>query len=290
MFRIIVIISIGLLAVSSASIMIKWCDAPALSIAAYRLALASLTLLLWGAVQRKRWWQDLTKKEWILSLASGAFLAIHFASWISSLKLTSITNSVVLVTTSPFWVAIASRVFLKVALKRSLVISFLVAFVGVVIMTLQDAGHSSHEQSFFGDFLALVGAWAAAGYILCGRVVRRRIDNLSYITIIYSIAAIFLVGIAVVSQSPLVGFSKSTYTLFIGIALIPQLIGHSSFNWALKHLSAPLVSTLLLGEPVLASILAFFLLNESPSLGQAGGAVLVIIGVFGAIWSEKNRE
>ncbi|KAA3660119.1 MAG: DMT family transporter, partial [Calditrichaeota bacterium] len=236
--------------------------------------------------RKKAPWAGSTKKDLWVSILSGIFLAIHFGAWIGSLKLTSVTNSTVLVSTSPFWVVIISRLIFKTRIRSGLFISFLVAFTGVVFMTLLSPEIHNMTNSRTGDFWALIGAWGAAGYILCGRFVRKRMENLDYITIAYSVSGIILLVIAVLSKQQLLGFEIKIYGLLVLIALLPQLIGHSTFNWALKYLSAPLVSTLLLGEPIFASLLAWFFLNESHSLLQISGGILVVAGVAGAIWSE----
>lgn len=155
------------------------------------------------------------------------------------------------------------------------------------MMTMLSQENTASTDSFTGDMWALVGAWGAAGYILCGRFVRKRTENLQYITIAYSTAGIILFFMAVIFQQQLTGFDREVYGLLALIALVPQLIGHSTFNWALKYLSAPLVSTLMLGEPIFASLLAWIFLNETHSLLQMSGGILVIAGVAGAIWSEK---
>lgn len=280
-------IILALLAVSSAAVMIKWCDAPPLTIAAYRILIASMVLVFWNLITGNKFWKGVAAKDLLISMLSGVFLAIHFGAWITSLKMTSVTNSTVLVATSPFWVALASRFIFKKEIKNMLIFAFLIAFVGILCMTFINSAESSAPNSSFGDFLALVGAWGAGGYIICGRFVRKRVETLSYITFVYSFCGILLLSVVIFLDEQFRGFSNETYALLLLIALIPQLIGHSTFNWALKYLSAPLVSTLLLGEPVFASILAFFVLHESPGFAQIIGGILVVVGVAGAIWSEK---
>lgn len=124
--------------------------------------------------------------------------------------------------------------------------------------------------------------------MLCGRYLRAQLDTLSYILLAYSFAAIFLVLLAVGTGTPLWGFSWQTYGLFVLIALVPQLVGHTSFNWALKYLSTPVVSTIMLGEPVFATLFAYLLLAETPALAQIAGCLLILVGVALAIWSEKT--
>ena len=280
------VITTGLLAVSFASIFIRWCDAPALVIAAYRISLASLVLWIVGGRKLLRVAATLSRREWQLGLLSGVALAVHFASWIRSLELTTVAISVVLVATSPFFVAIGARLFLGTRISKRFTLGLVIAFVGTVFIAYRD--FFAGNDSFSGDLLAVLGAIGGAGYILCGRALRARLDNFSYISLAYTIAAIVLLLLVAAMRLAVPGYAVETYGLFVLIALVPQLIGHSSFNWLLRYLSAPVVAILLLGEPVLASILAFILLHEEPATLQIIGSVLVLIGVLLATQAESR--
>jgi drug/metabolite transporter (DMT)-like permease len=135
-------------------------------------------------------------------------------------------------------------------------------------------------SALLGDLLALMGAWAAAGYILIGRRLRSNLSLVGYIFIVYGMAALVLIGFAKISGAPFFGYTPATYLWFLLLALVPQLLGHSSFNYALGYLSAAYVSISLLGEPIGSTILAFFLLNETPSSVEIIGAILVMIGIY----------
>ena len=283
--QIITVVTAGVLAVSFAVLFIRWFDAPAFTIAAYRLGISSLFLIFTGYAKLPELFNRLGKRDWQIGALSGFFLALHFSSWIKSLEITSVASSVVLVSTAPFWAALGAWLFLKAPVKRLFVVGFLLAFAGMIVIAQLGAGGS--QDSLSGNFLALVGAIGGAGYMLCGRYLRKRFDTFSYVTVSYSFAAVFLLALAVFSGTQLSGFSWRTYMLFLLIALVPQLIGHTSFNWALKYLSTPVVSTILLGEPVFATILAYMFLAEIPALGQVAGCSLILIGVILAIWSER---
>jgi drug/metabolite transporter (DMT)-like permease len=145
-------------------------------------------------------------------------------------------------------------------------------------------------QAFLGDLLALVGAVAAAGYLLIGRKLRARISLLSYIFMVYGMAAVVLLGIMFAAgQSPL-GYPPQTYLWLLLLALIPQLIGHSTYNWALGYLSAAYVSIALLGEPIGSTILAYFLLSETPTLFKIVGGILILAGIYVASLSESRKR
>lgn len=254
------VLLLGIVAVSFASILIRWTSAPALSIAFYRLLLASL---FFGVTRGRLALSHLRQaSSQLISLCvlSGVALAVHFAAWISSLALTSVASSVVLVTTTPIWVALGTRFLLREPLRRQLIVGLLIAMGGAILISSLDA--SASDDSVLGNTLAVIGAMAGAVYLLIGRRVQRDLNTWAYVSATYSAAAVALFLWALLASAPLTGFAWQIYGLFALIALVPQVIGHTSFNWALKHLSAPMVSVMLLGEPVGATVLAYFLLDE----------------------------
>jgi len=287
--------AIGLLAVSTAAIFIRYAQAyaPSLVIAAYRLTLASLVLAPFAIGKRRGELGSLKRKELSLALLSGFFLAIHFATWITSLEYTTVASSVVLVTTTPLWVALMAPFTLKEPLNRQILTGMALALVGGVIIGLSDtcswAGSSLScpdlagvwmGNALLGDLLAVVGALAAAFYILIGRRLRAGLSLIAYIFVVYGMAAVILVLFTVIARQPLSGYPPIAYLYFLALALVPQLIGHSSFNWALRYVSASYVSIILLGEPIGSIILAYFILDEVPTTAKIFGAILILIGIY----------
>jgi drug/metabolite transporter (DMT)-like permease len=294
----------GILAVSTASIFIRFAqqDAPSLVVAAYRLTLASLILAPLALTRHRAELRSLNRRELLLGLLSGFFLALHFATWISSLEYTTVASSVVLVTTTPLWVALLSPLILREANGKTVVIGMLLALIGGGFVGISDSctwqnglvcpplSTFVRGTAFFGDFLALCGAWMAAGYILIGRRLRARMSLIPYIFVVYGMAAIVLLIILGVSRERVFGYLPLTYLWLLLLAIVPQLLGHSTFNWALRYLPASLVSITLLGEPIGSTILAFIILKESPSLLKIAGAVLILAGIYVASASSKKSD
>ena len=233
---------------------------------------------------------------------SGVFLCFHFASWITSLEFTTVPSSVVLVTTSPLWVAVLSPLVLHERLPVAVWIGLAVALLGGTIVGggqacqfgpsgIDCSGFQNflHGEALFGNFLALVGAWCGAGYLLVGRWVRPTLSLLSYTAIVYGIAAIGLLILALANHTQIFGFQPITYIWFVLLALIPQLIGHSTYNWALRYLSAAYVSIALLGEPIGTSILALVLLKEVPTILEIVGGLLTLMGIYVASRVNSSR-
>ena len=276
----------GVLAVSTGAIFARLAEAPALVIAAYRVGLASLILAPIA------WWQvsdellGLKKKEYLLAGLAGLFLALHFGTWISSLNYTSVANSVVLVNTNPIWVGVLTPLMSKDRLSWMTRIGIVISVIGGVIIGAGD--FAIGRQALWGDFLALLGSICAAMYLLLGRNLRQKLSLLAYIALCYGSAAIILWSLVLALHLPVVGFSPGTYSAFVGMAVISQIIGHSSYNWALKWFSASLIAVSLLGEPIGATILAYIIFGETLTWTKFVGGTLILAAIYLAARGEKR--
>ncbi len=276
----------GVLAVSTGAIFARLAgEAPALVIAAYRVGLAALVLAPFA------WWKardeilNLSKRELALAGLSGFFLALHFATWISSLDYTSVANSVVLVNTNPLWVGILTPFIAKERIKTAAIVSIVISVAGGIIIGAGD--FASGDKALFGDFLALMGSICAAIYLLLGRNLRRKLSLIAYVMVCYGSAAVILWVIVLSSKAQITGFSSNTVAAFWAMALIPQLIGHTSYNWSLKWFSAGLIAVSLLGEPIVATILAYFIFGEGLTWLKIAGGALILAAIYIASASEK---
>lgn len=278
-------LGIAIAATSTASVFIRYAqaDAPSLSIAAYRLGLAALILLPLAWLRHGREFHELKARDWCWALGSGVFLALHFATWITSLEYTSVASSVVLVSTSPLWVALMARFFLKEPLSPRLLAGLLLATAGSIVISFAEARSGISSRPLLGNALALAGALAVSGYWLIGRRLRRHVSLVPYVTMVYGFAALALLAGALILRQPLTGFKTSTYGWLLLLALVPQLLGHSSFNWSLKHLPAAYVAVATLGEPVGAALLAYLLLGETLQPLKIVAAVVILAGIYLAL-------
>ena len=295
------VLSLGIVASSTASILIRFAqtEAPSLVIAAYRLSLATLILVPVLFSRHRSELMAMTQREIHLTLAAGGLLAVHFATWITSLEYTTVTSSVVLVQTSPLFVALLSPLLLRESLTRFTIFGLTLSLIGSLIVGLSDVcdwagGIQCPPITDFlqgiaikGDLLAIVGAVAVAGYILIGRHLRSRVTLIPYITLTYGAAAVVLTTMMLIAGHTPFGFTPQIYLWLILLALLPQLFAHTTYNWALRYLPAAIVSTSLLGEPVSSTILAFFILSEIPTLLRLSGATIIIVGI--AVASHRPR-
>lgn len=278
------VLGLGVFAVGWAAIFIRLADAPALSTAAYRLAFASMPVAGYAAARHRPDLRGLRRAEWWLLLGSGAALALHFASWIASLQLTTIASSVALVTTQPLWAALIAAALLGERVTRGTAVAIALATLGGALIGGRD--FTAGGDALWGDVLALVGAICAAVYFIIGRRLRAGLDLPAYIGVVYPVAAVVLLTAAVAGRQPLSGFSLETWLMFGLLALVPQLIGHSSLNWAVRYLPAHIVTVALLGEPVLSTLLAIPILGERPGVLRVTGSAITLAGVYLALREE----
>lgn len=284
----------AILAVSTASVFIRFAqaEAPSLVIAALRLTCATFLLAPFALARHRGELQSLTGSELILGALSGIFLAVHFATWISSLEYTTVASSVVFVSTGPLWVALFSPVLLNERLTPLAIFGLAIAILGGTIIGLSDAcawdnglqcpefSQVMQGRAMWGNFLALVGAWTVSGYLIIGRKLRAKMSLIPYIFLVYGMSALALVIIMfAVGQSPL-GYTAPTYGWIFLLAAFPQLIGHSTYNWVLRYIPATLVAIITLVEPIGSAILAYFILHETPSPGVMVGGLLILIGIY----------
>jgi drug/metabolite transporter (DMT)-like permease len=285
-------VSVGIVAISFAAIFIKFCDdVPSLMIATYRLTLSSIVLLSIAKVRGIRF-SSLSRRQLLLGMLGGLFLSLHFWLWISSLKFTSVASSVVLVTTNPIFVGLFSYLLFKERQPPELIVGIILSFSGSIILAIGDSGLrglSVQNRSFLlGDTLALLGAIMVSGYLMVGSHLREEMDVLSYVSIVYGFSAALLLATSLCLGIPFTGYKASSYFYMGLLAVVPQLIGHTAINWALKHLKTSMVAITILGEPIGASILAYIIFHETIRSSQGVGIVLIFLAIIVA--SRKGKK
>jgi drug/metabolite transporter (DMT)-like permease len=272
------VLGVGVVSVSVAALLIRLADAPPLVIAAYRLCLASLVLVPIAIGRSRGQWRRLTGREIGLLLAAGACLALHFGLWITSLRYTSVATSVVLVTASPVFLAIASRFLFGQRLGLLAVAGIAMSLAGGLLVSYGNWRLGSRPLE--GSLLAAGGALAVSGYLIIGQMLRRSLSVLGYVTVVYGSAGLLLLLATLVLGYSLSGYSAGTYAALGLLAAVPQLIGHSSLNWALRFVPATVVAIAVLGEPVGAAVWAYLFLREAPSASELAGGALILSGIF----------
>ena len=272
---------LAIAALSFASIFITKLESaqvPPLVIAFYRMAIATALLLPPALAFRRKEIGALARNDFGLLALGGLCLAIHFGAWITSLKYIPIATSVVLVNSHPLFVVIASYLFLGERPARRSIIGTAVGFAGMIVIS-KDA-FTGLQLALKGDGLALIGALAVVGYFVVGRKARERISLLGYVTPLYAVCSVILLMFVVVSGDALAPYSANVWAYLAALAIVPTIIGHSLFNWSIKHVRPTAISITFLGEPVVAGLLALVFFGQRPPLATFIGGALVLAGVY----------
>ena len=283
-----IMIVVGLLGVSLSAIFVRLSDAPSAVTACFRLVWTVLlmTPITLGRRSVRQEIRKLSRKQMLLCVLSGVFLAAHFALWFESLQHTSVASSGVIVCTEVIWVSLGYCLFMGGRLSWKAIATIAVSLLGSVMIALADSSGSG--QHLYGDVLSLLSAIAVAVYILIGRAVRKTVSNTAYTYVVYSASAAVLVLISLLQGHSLIGADWSAVVVGLLLAVFSTLMGHSVFNWCLKYFSPSFVSASKLAEPVIASIVAAFLFQEIPGPWQLAGGAIIIGGVL--FYSRLEKE
>jgi drug/metabolite transporter (DMT)-like permease len=269
------ILGVGVLAASVSAILIRYADADeasGIAISFWRSAAGSLLLLPFAIPGLKR----MESRDYLLPIVAGVCLAAHFATWITSVNLTSVASSVLLVCTTPIFVAIAARWIFAERLGALGWSGIALALLGSALIAGFDFGGTRME----GNVLALIGAITVSGYSLAGRVSRQKLGILEYACVTYGAAAVTLLIIALPVHVQLGGYSSQTWWAIVALIIGPQLLGHTFINFALRAIDATRVSIVVMAEPVVATILAYFLFQETPSWLAYPGGLAILVGIY----------
>ena len=268
---------VGVIALGCSAILIRLADAEPLAIAAYRMGGGALLLLPFTGKNVRSVWGTLSLREKIIWTGSGTFLAFHFAFWIESLSHTSVASSVVLATTNPIFAGVGGIILLGEKEGRNFWLGVVLAIGGSATLAYSD--FVNWEGSFWGNFLALSAAVMASAYMLCGRKLRVNIPVATYVTGCYGFSGILLFSAALILEQPLSGFTYNTWFLLLAMILVPTLVGHTSINYALGYLHPGKVALAVVGEPLVATGLAWWLLQEVPTSSRLFACSIILMGI-----------
>ncbi|MEW6242901.1 MAG: DMT family transporter [Bacillota bacterium] len=267
----------GVFSVSTSSVLIKMADAHAAVVVLYRMLFSALFTsvimmrLSHGEIKK------LSRADTVRGLFGGLFLALHFLTWILSLQNTTIAASTTLVSLHPVCILFFNYLVHGERYTRLALCGAAAALVGVAII---GAGHyAGNGQSFSGDVLALLGAVFMAAYLLVGRSVRARVSVWTYTTGVYWVAAVIMLIVSLSLGLRIFDYPARTFVIFVALAAVPTLLGHTVFNWALGFVSPAFISVAVLGEPVGATFLGLIVLGEVPTARVITGGLLVVCGL-----------
>ncbi|AGB15663.1 DMT(drug/metabolite transporter) superfamily permease [Halovivax ruber XH-70] len=274
-------LAVAVFAASTSAILVRWSGAPSTVAAFYRVLFTTLLVAPIAVWFHREEFALLSRRDLGFATLAGVALAIHFGTWFESLNHTSVAASVTLVQLQPVFVAIGAGLVLGERITRRTVGAIGVAIAGAAVMSFGDAGRAPlADSSAFGNALALVGAMTLAGYVLAGRSIRQRVSLFPYVTVVYAACAITLFAVVGVQGHDYVAYSPTEWLLFLAMALVPGILGHTLINWTLEHVESVVVSVAWLGEPLGATLLALGLLGEVPDAITLVGGVIVLGGIF----------
>jgi drug/metabolite transporter (DMT)-like permease len=279
------LIAVGVLAVSTSGPLIAATAAPALAIAFWRNGFATVALAPLVLVRHRAELVALRRREWSLAIAAGLLLAAHFATWVLSLRLTSVASATALVTTQPIWVALLAR-RTGASVPARVWVGIVVAVVGAGVLTGADLSIST--RALGGDVLAIVGGAAAAGYMVAGSEVRRHVSTVTYTAVCYATTAVALLLCCVAARQSLGGYSADTWLRLVALTVGAQFLGHSLFNRVLRTTSPTVVSLAILLEVPGASLLAAVFLGQRPSWFAVPGLMILLAGI-GVVITARDR-
>lgn len=288
-------VAVAVVAVSTSAILIRWSGAPSVVKAFYRVLFTTAAIAPFALRDRGRF-RRMSRRDLGFAVVSGVALAIHFASFFESLEWTTVAASVTLITTQPMFVGVGAAVLLDERFSVGMAAGILVAMAGAAVMSVGplvaealwgggdvvavvSTAFAGSTTRLYGNALALGGAALGAVYTLAGRSLRQRLSLFVYTFIVYGVCAVALGSFAVGTGASLSGYARREWVLFVAMALVPGLVGHTVINWALKYVRSTVVSVSLLGEPVASTFFAFVLLDEVPEVVTVLGAAVVLFGI-----------
>ncbi|MFJ5564934.1 DMT family transporter [Lysinibacillus xylanilyticus] len=279
-------IFIGVISVSLSAIFVKLANAEAGVIAFYRMLFSVLImapLFFWKYTNEIK---ELRIRDWLFSSVAGIFLAFHFILWFESLNYTSVASSTVLVTLQPLFAFVGTYFFFKENITLKTIFAGVIAIVGSILISWGDFKLSG--TAFYGDMLALVACVLVTAYFLFGQDVRKRLSLVTYTMVVYAVSTITLFIYVLIKGESFGPYPTMDWIWFILLAIVPNLLGHTLFNWSIKYVSTNVVSIAILFEPIGAAILALLIFKEYLIATQIIGGFIVIVGILLFVFDEKK--
>lgn len=282
-------ILIGTFFTSISSIIIRFSEAPALVIAAYRMLFTCLMLFIPVYINKRSEFKGLHKNNYVMCVISGVFLALHFASWIQSIQMTTIANSTILVSCSPIFVAAINYFLLKEKINRKMIFGIAMSLIGTIIIGM-GSSQGLKTSMMLGNVLAFMGAIFVAGYLIIGRIARQNISAGVYVFIVYSVSAVVLFIMCFIAGIPVYPYPLKEYVLFLMLGFFSSILGHTIYNYLMKYFSSTLISVSTLSEPIFASLMAMLIFKEVPSLYTIIGGFIIIAGIYYYLMTQNNTK
>ncbi|MGE7843382.1 DMT family transporter [Lysinibacillus sp. NPDC093712] len=279
-------IFIGVISVSLSAIFVKLANAESGVIAFYRMLFSVIIMAPLFFMKYTKELKQLSNRDWLFSSIAGVFLAFHFILWFESLNYTSVASSTVLVTLQPLFAFVGTYFFFKESITLKTILAGAIAIVGSVLISWGDFKLSG--SAFYGDMLALIACALITTYLLFGQDVRKRLSLVTYTMIVYVVSTITLFFYVLIKGESFGPYSSMDWIWFILLAIVPNLLGHTLFNWSIKYVSTNVISIAILFEPIGAAVLALVIFKEYLIATQIIGGLVVIVGILLFVVDDKK--
>ena len=281
--RIYILLIIGLFAISTSPVIAKLLPSiPASVIAFWRMAFASIILWVYTGLFTAG---PIVAKSSKLVYLAGVSLAMHFIFWFGALKLTSIANTTVLGIVAPAFTLLIEKFVYGKKINALSSISLIIIFSGCIIVQGNDLGNLRGVG--LGNIMAIISAVFLGVVFLVGSKVRQNTGVLPYTKNLFTISAIVLLFCSLLLNNSIFNYSAENYFWLLMLGVIPTLIGHTIFSYSIKFVSPTIIASIPLGEPIIASILAFVLFSEGVASNVFIGGIIIAIGLIFLIRSNN---
>jgi len=284
------IVILGVAAMSLSAIFVRYSSAPSIVLVLYRMLFSVLLLLPSVLLKNRDELKSMQRKDWLLCAVSGIFIGLHFTAYFEALQWTSIAAAVVLSDTEVLFLALAMVLLFRKKLSGGAWLSILLAFGGSIVIAMADS--SAGTSTLRGTLLGLSSGILMSVYTMIGAVCRKKVSTTVYTFLVYCMAGLTVMAVAILGGTPLLGYGVINVGLGLGLAVFPTLLGHSVFSWGLKYLPPTFIASAKLLEPVLAAIMGWLLFRENPGWQVAVGGAIVVMGIalYSRIAAAEEKE
>jgi drug/metabolite transporter (DMT)-like permease len=284
--KVYLLLGIGIIIISFSGILIKISNAPPLIIAFYRMLFSIIIFAPYFIIKyrdRVRYFFDYRPA------VGGFFLAIHFFLWITAFGYTNVANAVIFIALQPLFSLFLELLFARDDLRKGVLWGILLALTGSLIIGIGDL--NILYSKMWGDLLAIAATFFAATYLFIGRSLRKEMDYIPYLFIVYTYTTFFLLLFTKIKGLPFTGYEEINYLYSLGLAVGPTLISHSIFNYSVRYIPTTIVSLAILGEPILTTFYAWILLGEIITPVTLLGAAFILAGIYRTtMFQQKIQE
>lgn len=204
--------------------------------------------------------------------------AVDIGLWHWALTFTTVANSTFIVNLGNVCVGLTAWIFLKERPSSIWFVAALIAMAGAAALTL--GGGAEGKTDLRGDALALGAAILVSCYIVASKVARRTLGGLETIFWLTAFEIIVAALMVLVFREKFLPADLSGFIVPLFLALVVQVGGQGLIITGLGHTPAAIAGVLVVVQPVVAAAISWQLFDEPLAPIQAGGGLLILIGIL----------